>query len=223
VQRTRIKICGITRADDAKAAVAAGADAIGMIFHPPSARNISLERAKEIIRQVGPFVTPVAVFVDALASRVMEVAGELGLHTVQLHGQETVERISQLRKQKLKVIKALKVDATLEQQIEKWRGSMGQIGDMVIGLVLETGGTAQAGGSGVPNDWERLIKMQEKGMFAGLPPIIAAGGLDAMNVGDVVRRLRPWAVDVSSGVESGLGHKSGQMIEAFVGAVRGAN
>jgi phosphoribosylanthranilate isomerase len=208
--------------DDAKAAVAAGADAVGMIFHPPSARNISLERAKEIIRQVGPFVTPVAVFVDALASRVMEVAGELGLHTVQLHGQETIERISQLRKQKLKVIKALKVDATLEQQIEKWRGSMSLVGDMVIGLVLETGGTAQAGGSGVPNDWERLIKMQEKGAFAGLPPIIAAGGLDAMNVADVVRRLRPWAVDVSSGVESGLGHKSAPMIEAFVGAVRGA-
>ena len=142
--------------DDAKAASIAGADAVGMIFHPPSPRNISVERAREIIRSLGPFVTPVGVFVDATATRVLEVAGELGLTTVQLHGQEPVERIAQLRKQKLKIIKALKVDATLEKELERWRGAMAHVGDMLMGLVLETGGTKQPGGTGVSNDWDRI-------------------------------------------------------------------
>jgi phosphoribosylanthranilate isomerase len=223
VQRTRIKIDGIMRVEDAKVAIAAGVDAIGMIFHPPSRRNISIERAREITRQLGPFVTVVAVFVDALASKVMEVAGELALTTVQLHGQEPVERIAQLRKQKLRVIKAIKVDSTFEQQLEKWKGAMGHVGDMIAGLVLDTGGTAQPGGTGVANDWERLGKFADKGAFKGLPPIIAAGGLNAKSVKDVVRKLRPWAVDVSSGVESSLGQKSPEMSRECVAAVRAAD
>lgn len=210
------------RVDDAKAAVAAGADAIGMIFHPASSRNISIDRAKEIVRAVGPFVTPVGVFVDALASKVMEVAAELGLHTVQLNGQEPVERIAQLRKQKLKIIKAVKVDANFEKELERWKSATSSVGDMLAGIVLETGGTAAPGGSGVANDWKRIKQLQDKGLFNGLPPLIAAGGLDARNVKDVVKSLRPWAVDVSSGVESGLGNKSAQMIEEFVFAVRSA-
>jgi len=223
VPRTRVKICGITRVDDAKAAVAAGADAIGMIFHPPSARNIPIERAREIVRSIGPFVTPIGVFVDALASKVMEIAADLGLHTVQLHGQEPVERIAQLRKQKLKIIKAVKVDARLEQELERWKGATSLVGDMLAGLVLETGGTVVPGGSGVSNDWMRIKQLQDKGAFNGLPPLIMAGGLDARNVNHVVKSLRPWAVDVSSGVESGLGHKSPEMIVEFVGAVRAAD
>src|SRR3954470_3335828 len=116
------------RVDDAKAAAAAGADAVGMIFHSASARNISVDRAKEIIRVLGPFVTPVGVFVDAPALKVLEIAAELGLQTVQLNGQESVERIAQLRKQKLKIIKAVKVDARLEAELERWRGAMNLVG-----------------------------------------------------------------------------------------------
>jgi phosphoribosylanthranilate isomerase len=223
VARTRIKICGITRVEDAKAAVAAGADAIGLIFHSTAARNISIDRAKEIIRAVGPFVTPVGVFVDAPASKVMELAAELGLHTVQLNGQETVERIAQLRKQKLKVIKAVKVDGKLDQELERWRGAMSLVGDMLAGIVLETGGTAAAGGSGVANDWVKIKQLQDKDAFDGLPPLIAAGGLDARSVRDVVKNLRPWAVDVSTRVESGPGHKSPELIADFVAAVRSAD
>jgi len=152
----------------------------------------------------------------------MDVAAELGLHTVQLNGQEPVERISQLRKQKLKIIKAVKVDANLEKELERWKGAMSLVGDMLAGIVLETGGTAVAGGSGVANDWKRIKQMQDKGAFSGLPPVIAAGGLDAKNVRDVVKNLRPWAVDVSSGVESSLGSKSAEMIGEFVEAVRSA-
>jgi phosphoribosylanthranilate isomerase len=191
-----------------------------MIFHPASARNISIEQAKEIVRAVGPFVTLVGVFVDAPAAKVMEVAAVLGLHTVQLNGQEPVERIAQLRKQNLKILKAVRVDGNLEKELERWKGAMSLVGDLLAGLVLETGGTAVAGGSGVANDWERIKKLQDAGAFNGLPPLIAAGGLDAKRVKDVVKSLRPWAVDVSSGVESSLGHKAGVMIEEFVGAVR---
>ena len=223
MSRTRIKICGITRLDDAKAASSAGADAIGLIFHQASARNINLDRAREIVRAVGPFVTVVGVFVDALASRVMEVADELGLHTVQFNGQEPVERIAQLRKQRLKVIKAVKVDANIEKELDKWRSAMSLVGDMLAGIVLETGGTSVAGGSGMANDWNRIKQLQDRGAFAGLPPVIAAGGLHAQNVKDMVKNLRPWAVDVSSGVESTLGQKSPAMISDFVAAVRGVD
>jgi phosphoribosylanthranilate isomerase len=223
VPRTRIKICGVTRVDDAIAAVVAGADAIGMIFHPGSPRNIPIDRAREIVRAVGPFVTPVGIFVDAPASKVMEISAELGLHTVQLNGQEPVERIAQLRKQKLKIIKAVKVDAKLEQELERWRAAMSLVGDMLAGLVLETGGTPVPGGSGITNDWTRIKQLQDKGAFNGLPPLIAAGGLNANNVKDVVKNLRPWAVDVSTGVESSLGHKSAEMINDFVRSVRGSD
>jgi len=194
-----------------------------MIFHPASPRNISIERAREIVRTLGPFVMPVGVFVDALASKVIEIAAELGLTTVQFNGQEPVERIAQLRKQKLKIIKAVKVDANLEKELERWKSAMSLVGDMLAGLVLETGGTNVPGGSGVSNDWGRIKQLQDKGSFNGLPPLIAAGGLDAMNVKDVVKNLRPWAVDVSSGVESGPGNKSPQMILDFVTSVRSAD
>jgi len=100
---------------------------------------------------------------------------------------------------------------------------MSLVGDMLAGIVLETGATAVAGGSGVANDWTRIKQLQDKGAFTGLPPMIAAGGLDARSVKDVVRNLRPWAVDVSSGVESELGNKSAQMILEFVLAARGAD
>jgi phosphoribosylanthranilate isomerase len=147
----------------------------------------------------------------------------LGLHTVQFNGQEPVERIAQLRTQRLKVIKAVKVDANIEKELDKWRSAMSLVGDMLAGMVLETGATGVAGGSGVANDWTRIKQLQDKGAFVGLPPVIAAGGLHTQNVKDVVRNLRPWAVDVSSGVESSLGQKSPAMISDFVAAVRAAD
>src|SRR5205085_11033589 len=106
------------------------------------------------------------------------------------------------------------------EELERWKSAMSLVGDMLAGLVLETGGTGQPGGSGVANDWQRIKALQAKGAFNGLPALIAAGGLDAKSVKDVVKSLRPWAVDVSSGVESGLGNKSPQMIQDFVSMVR---
>jgi phosphoribosylanthranilate isomerase len=207
------------RPEDAAAAVAAGADAIGMIFHPPARRNISTELAREIVASVGPFVTPVGVFVDARTETILSVSGEVGLRVVQLHGDESAEQIADLGREGLKVLKAIRVDESLEARLNEWRAAMRELRGMLVGLVLETAG--QAGGSGVANDWAAARRHQEAGHFAGLPPIIASGGLDERCVADVVRMIRPWAVDVSSGVEEVVGRKSREKMEIFLEAVRG--
>lgn len=221
--RARVKICGVTRAEDARIASEAGADAVGMIFHPPSRRNISVERGKEIISAIGPFVTPVGVFVDAATPTIADIASALGLRVVQLHGHESAEQVIELGKLGLRIVKALRVDDALEGELARWRAEMARVGAVLTGIVLETGSTAQSGGSGVPNDFVAIQRHQQLGHFAHLPPMIVAGGLSPETVEEVVRTLRPWAVDVSSGVEASYGIKSPEKIEAFVrGARKGA-
>ncbi len=222
MQRTRIKICGITRPEDAIAAADAGADAVGLIFYAPAPRNISAEQAAEILRVLPPFVSPVGLFVDADARDILRVADRLGLRHVQLHGHEPPARVGELGR--MQVIKAVRVGDELGATLATWRGA---IADMRLsnlrGLVLETAGTREAGGTGVANDWHAVQRCRESGAFDGLPPLIAAGGLTPETVGDVVRTLRPWAVDVSSGVESGKGVKSVEKLREFVRAVREAD
>jgi phosphoribosylanthranilate isomerase len=210
------------RPEDAAAASRLGADAIGMIFHPPSKRNVGVERAREIVGAIGPFVTPVGVFVNARPSHIIEVARALGLRIVQLNGQEGPEQVGDLRAAGLKVLKAVRVDAAFSEQLAQWRSALEPLRDTLIGLVLETANTE--GGSGLANDWDAVRRHQESGDFSGLPPLIAAGGLRPDSVESVVRFLRPWAVDVSSGVESSSGVKSVALMEAFIRAVqRGAS
>ena len=217
MRRTRVKICGVMRPEDAAAACALGADAVGMIFHPPSPRNISIERAKLITEEVAPFVTPVGVFVDASASQIKETANALGLSVVQLNGNETPADVAALGP--LRVIKAIRViRGGLAAALQPWRGVPN-----LIGLLMEPGTANEPGGTGVANDWDEVIAAQQAGAFDGLSPPIAAGGLKPDNVGDVVRRLRPVAVDVSSGVESERGVKSQEKIAAFVQNVRDAD
>lgn len=210
----RVKICGVMRCEDAIVASVAGADAIGMIFHPPAKRNISIDQARKIVSIIGPFVTPVGVFVDAGTERIAEVADAIGLRLVQLHGHESPETVSEVGQLGLRVLKAVRVDMMLSEQLKLWREAMPDIGDCFAGLVLETGHTM--GGGGVANDWDAIARHQAAGDFAGLPAIIAAGGLTPDTVAQVVRRLRPWAVDVSSGVEASLGIKSREKIEHFI-------
>jgi phosphoribosylanthranilate isomerase len=218
VHRTRVKICGIGHVEDALAAARAGADAIGLIFHPAAKRNVSLERAAEIVRALPAFVTPVGLFVDAPAPRIREVALRLGLRHIQLHGNEPAEFIANLRE--FTILKAIRVDAaTFGSELESWRGQIGKLRlDHLQGLVLETANAA--GGSGKPNDWETINRHRQRGDLIGLPHLIAAGGLTPETVGRVIRDLRPWAVDVSSGVEIEPGRKSMQKIEEFIQAVR---
>lgn len=221
-QRTRIKICGVRRPEDAAAAARAGADAIGMVFHPAAQRNISIEQARAILAILPAFVTPVALFVDAEPDIVSNVVGELRLRHVQLHGEESPDYVAQFPQ--LAVIKAVRVEAArFADTLALWRRAASRGLPQLKGLVLETPGTAQAGGTGIPNDWRTVRGHHARGDFHGLPPVIAAGGLTPETVGAVVRDVRPWAVDVSSGVEESRGIKSADKIAAFVEAVRSAN
>jgi phosphoribosylanthranilate isomerase len=220
VQRTRVKICGVGHVEDALAAARAGADAVGMVFHPPAPRNVTPQRALEILGVLPPFVTPVAVFVDLPVGRVIDAARSMNVRHVQLNGSETPEHVASLRE--YTVIKALRVEpATFGAELEKWREAIRRMRlTHLQAFVLETAGTT--GGSGKSNNWDLIAHHRQRGDFIGLPHLIAAGGLTPESVGDVVRAIRPWAVDVSSGVESSPGKKSPEKIEAFIRAVETA-
>jgi len=205
--------------EDAAIACEAGADAFGMIFHPASKRNISLERARLIMATAGPFVTPVGVFVDATVESILSTAQELGLRVVQLHGQEEPAMVSQLIEARLTVLKAVRVDESLPATLERWRDTKIPL----AGIVLETGATADHGGSGIANDWNAVAQFQAAGHFNGLGGLIAAGGLTPETVASVIKRIRPWAVDVSSGVETSPGKKSPERLRAFIEQVKRAD
>ena len=210
----RIKICGITRPEDAAIAAKLGADAIGMIFYPLARRCVSLDTARQILRTLPAFVTPVGLFVDQPIEEMRRIASELRLTTLQLHGHESPETVAALSE--FTILKALRTDpATLSIELTLWRTAIatGRLTHLK-GLVMETAGAT--GGTGMPNNFEFLASLQTFGAFAGLPPLIAAGGLRPESVAAVVRLLHPFAVDVSSGVESEFGIKSAEMIEGFV-------
>jgi phosphoribosylanthranilate isomerase len=211
------------RPEDAELAAAAGADAIGMIFHPSSRRNIPIDQARRIVAHVGPFVTPVGVFVNAPADHIVSMARTVGVSMVQLHGQETPRQVQELAGHGLRILKAIRVDESLEDQLHQWREAMPALAGSLIGLVLDAASVAHAGGSGESNDWDAIRRAQASGWFDDLPSLVAAGGLDPRNVGMVVQAVRPWAVDVSTGVESSLGIKSSDAVTGFIASVRHAD
>jgi phosphoribosylanthranilate isomerase len=222
MSRTRIQICGICRAADAQAAVEAGADAIGLVFDPAAPRYVSVDQARQIVTGVSPFISIVGMFVNADASAIRQVLEQIPLSAVQLHGQESPRLVAELKP--IRVIKALRTDEASE--LSAWLGAIDQLKlTNLIGIVMETPASAAGapGGSGVANDWPQLRVLQSARIFDGLGALIAAGGLTPANVGDVIRLLRPFAVDVSSGVESGRREKSAEKMAAFVRAVREAD
>jgi phosphoribosylanthranilate isomerase len=220
--RTRIKICGIRRPQDALAAANAGADAIGLVFYAKARRYIDLETARQILGAMPAFVTPVGMFVDQDAESIRQIAGDLHLRHLQLHGHEEPSHVASLRQ--FAVLKAIKTSRdTLRAELDFWRESIASL-DLrnLKALVLETpSASADApGGTGQENDWNTIEEAQRAGAFNGLPPIIAAGGLNPHNVANVIQRIHPYAVDVSSGVEETLGEKSPAKIKQFVDSVR---
>lgn len=202
--RTRVKICGITRVEDAQAAVSAGADAIGLVFEPKSPRFVTPDKAAVIARAVPPFVTVVGLVVDADPAYVRDVLRRVQVHLLQFHGHETPE---QCRLYQFPYIKAvhMREGVNVHQQARAY--------DDAAGLLLDTYDPELAGGSGKRFDWTRVPRDLSK-------PIILAGGLTADAVAEAVRTVRPYAVDVSSGVEVSKGIKDPTKIEAFVRAVR---
>jgi phosphoribosylanthranilate isomerase len=225
MNRTRVKICGICRVEDALAAAALGADAIGLVLHRTAGRFVATESAEKILAALPPFVTPVGLFVDSSAAEIRSVTAPLGLRHVQLHGSESPQTIADLRG--LAVLKAIPVrPSTFSNDLAYWRQAIEQFAlTNLRGLVLESppspGG--ETGGTGIANDWQTIAAAQQSGAFAGLPPIIAAGGLTAQTVAEVIRKIHPWAVDVSSGVEPGRREKSKGKIAEFISAVRAAD
>jgi len=215
--RTRTKLCGMMRPTDAADAARLGADAIGIILYAPGARRlIDLNTARQIIDAVPPYVSVVGVFVNAPTHELRAISTALGLSTVQMHGNETAADIADVAP--LRVIKAVRLDfASAESTLGFWKTHVesGSIPNLV-GLLLETPATSHAGGTGVANDFDLIQRLTEQNAFVGLPPIIVSGGLMPDNVRDVARRLRPYAVDVSSGIETSVGVKSIERMKSFI-------
>ncbi len=192
-----------------------------MVFYKPARRCVTIERARDIMAALPPFITPVGLFVDADVNEMRETIESLGLRHVQLHGHETPETVAALHDRI--VLKAVRVvPETLAVELQAWRAAILTYSlNNLRGLVLETAGPG-IGGTGIENDWAAIARLQREGAFEGVPALIAAGGLRPDNVAQVIRQLQPWAVDVSSGVEEAPGRKSPEKIDAFVAAVRGA-
>ena len=204
--RTRIKICGITRAQDACAAAQAGADAIGLVFYPPSPRYLSSERAVEIRDALGPFVQTVALFVNPDAAQVAQVLQRVRPAMLQFHGEETPEFCAQFG---MPFVKACRVRPGIDalEYLRPFSRAAAWLFDSHV---------PEYGGVGEPFDWSLLPATRER-------PVILSGGLARGNVAAAVRRVRPWGVDVSSGVESAKGVKDAAKIAAFVAEVRNAD
>ena len=208
--RTRIKICGITRATDAQAAVQAGADAIGLVFYPPSPRFLQLDQARALRDAVPPFVSTVALFVNAPAAQVCEVLERVRPSMLQFHGEETPAFCAQFDAPWIKACRVRSGVSSGVNLLEYLRPFSGAAGWLLDSHVEEYGGVGER------FDWSLVP--------AGLGrPLVLSGGLTIANVGEAVRRVRPWAVDVSSGVESAKGIKDAAMIAAFIAEVRNAD
>jgi phosphoribosylanthranilate isomerase len=201
----RVKICGITRPDDARVAAELGAWAVGFVFWPRSPRAVSVEQARAIVAGLSPLVTPVGVFVDQPVDEVNAVAAHVGLGVVQLHGQETPAMARALSGRIIKSV-ALGAEGAAEE-LGRWAHVL---------VLLDAHDPARRGGTGRPIDWDAAA------VVARRRPVVLAGGLRPENVAEAVARVRPAAIDVSSGVETSPGVKDHDRMRALFAAVSGA-
>ena len=201
---TRVKVCGITRVEDALAAARSGADGIGLVFYERSPRHVSIAQARQLAGALPPFVTIVGLFVNAEAAFVREVLENVPLDLLQFHGDETPEYCAQFNKPFLKAIR-VKAGVNLLQCASDFRGARG--------LLLDAHVEGVPGGTGTAFDWELIP--------GDLPlPVILSGGLDAGNAAAAIEQVRPYALDVSSGVEASKGIKDAAKIAAFINEVK---
>jgi phosphoribosylanthranilate isomerase len=204
--RTRIKICGITRVHDLRSAVDLGVDALGFVFYPPSPRCLSAERAAELLGAVPPFVTTVGLFVNAEAATVRRTLDRVPLQLLQFHGEEDAAYCRQFGRP---YIKAARMRPGFD--LVEYAASFPDARGLLLDAFVEG-----YGGAGQVFDW-RMIPDR-------LPlPLILSGGLEAANIEAAIRAVKPWAVDVSSGVETGKGIKDAAKMAAFITGVRNAD
>jgi len=204
---TAVKICGITRLEDALAAARHGAHAIGFVFHGPSPRYVPPAKAGDIIEALPPFVTTVALFVDAQPQQVRAALSRAPVTLLQFHGAETPEYCRQFGLPYMKAVR-VRTGVNLLQYASDYQDARALLLDAFVDGVH--------GGTGAVFDWELIPQ--------ALPlPVVLSGGLNSDNVAAAIRKVRPWAVDVSSGVEAGKGIKDEEKIAAFISGVRNAD
>ena len=199
INRTRIKICGIKNLDDALLVAAAGADAIGLVMHESSPRYIDIEQAAEIRRQLPAFITVTALFLDETETWIQQVVDQVRPDCLQFHGSETAEFCHRWNRPYIKAIPMGSVD-DIAAYAADFPGCQG--------FLLDSHVAGRQGGSGDTFDWSKIPSTFQY-------PLILAGGLTPLNVADAVSQVQPWAVDVSSGVESEQGVKDQQLIRQF--------
>ena len=201
--RTRVKICGITRVEDALTAAASGADAIGLVFYEKSPRHVGLERAAEIVQALPPFVSAIGLFVNAAPAEVHAVLNAVHLDTLQFHGEESPQGCAQFGLPYLKAVR-VRPETNLVQCAADHVGASA--------LLLDAYTEGVHGGTGQVFDWGLVPKNFPK-------PLILAGGLNPANVTEAIRITHPYAVDVSGGVEREKGIKDAEKIAAFMRGV----
>lgn len=206
--RTRVKICGITRTQDIQSVVDAGADAIGFVFFPPSPRNVTVELAQELVKQVPAYVQTVGLFVNASSDEILEVLKTVSLDVLQFHGDETPEQCQNIAKLTgRRWYKAIQVKPDLDviSTIQQYQ----QVG--ASAMLLDAWHPELKGGTGHSFDWTQFPQLDI--------PLILAGGLKPENIEDAIKTTGAYAVDVSGGVESAKGIKDQQLIEKFMQGV----
>ncbi len=204
LMRTRVKICGITSEADAAVAAEAGADAIGLVFYPPSPRAVSIPQAAAIVRSLPPFVTSVALFVDAGSEAIAEVVDNVRVDLLQFHGQESADFCGRHRRPWIRAIR-MRTDMDPREAVTEFAAAQG--------VLLDAYRPGVPGGTGEVFDWGRV-----PGELASR--LVLAGGLTPDNVAEAVATVGPYAVDVSGGVEQSPGVKDANKIKAFIEEVR---
>ena len=204
--RVRIKVCGMTRIEDALAASRLGVDAVGLVFHPRSPRYIGIEPARALVAALPAFVTVTALFLDPSAEQVRQVVDNVRVELLQFHGGEPAEFCRSFNRAYIKAV-PMGSHADVLEYTRRHAGA--------AALLLDSHAAGQSGGTGMSFDWSSLPRLDG-------PPVILAGGLNPSNVASAIRIVRPYGVDVSSGVESAPGIKDEAKMAAFVREVNDA-
>lgn len=207
VNSIRVKICGITSVADALSSVEAGADAIGLVFYPPSPRNVNVELARRISRAVGPFVTVTGLFVDAEPAYIEAIVQQVPLNLLQFHGHERPEFCQRFQRPYIKAI-PMRDEVDLTAQFAAY--------SQASGFLLDAYKPGLPGGTGAIFDWRRVPRDPPR-------PIVLAGGLEPSNVTEAINTTNPYGVDVSSGVEQSPGIKDPHKVKAFIHRARYAD
>jgi phosphoribosylanthranilate isomerase len=216
---TWVKVCGMTNLEDALLAVDAGADAVGFVFYEKSSRCVTVETARQIVQELPKEIEKVGVFVNEAGDMLSEIAERAGLTAIQMHGDREDPHVADLVKARRPELKVLAAISMVHESPDGW--AMRWRPDVVHAFLVDSGSGSKPGGTGKTFDWSKSGPVLEK--IKALGNVVAAGGLTPENVSMALSVLKPWGVDVVSGVETRPGKKDPEKVRAFVRAVRQAD